>query len=142
MQVGVPDASDIRHESGIMRHESSVPVGIVDMSVSGFTANAMMAGCGETDLGAGESLRSMGSKGKRHSSRQKYDFSAARSEAFEPPGGLPSAGSGFEPDPFSPVGSWIQSSRFIDALGRRLGRRVMILILVVMAALYLLTAFH
>jgi hypothetical protein len=84
----------------------------------------------------------MGSKGKRHSSLQKYDFSAARRRVAEPPGGLPAEGSGFEPDPFSPVGSWIQSSRFIDAIGRRLGRSVMLLIVVIIAALYLLTIFH
>ena len=109
---------------------------------SGIVNDAIMARCGEANVRAEESLRDMGSKGKRHSSRQKYDFSAARREVPEPPGGLPSAGSGYEPDPFSPAGSWIQSSRFINAVGRRLGRRVMFLILVLMAALYLLTVFH
>ena len=38
--------------------------------------------------------------------------------------GLPAIGSGFDPDPFSPAGFWIQRSRFIGGVGRRLGRRV------------------
>jgi hypothetical protein len=65
-----------------------------------------------------------------------YDFNAARRGTAEPPGGLPPAGSGFEADPFSPAGSWIQSSRFLDALARRLGRRSMIVVVVLIALFY------
>jgi len=84
----------------------------------------------------------MSSKDKKRPLRQKYDFDAARRKDPEPPGGLPPESSGFEADPFSPAGAWIQSSRIIEGIGRRLGRRAMILVLVVLAALYLFAAFH
>ncbi len=109
---------------------------------SGTSTNVIMAQRHETFHGIREGSQNMGSKGKRRASRENHDFAAARRNVPEPPGGLPSAGSGYEPDPFSPVGSWIQSSRFIEGVGRRLGRRVMLSILIIMAALYLLVIFH
>lgn len=76
---------------------------------------------------------------KKQVSRYTYDFNAARQRPAEPPGGLPHSGSGFEPDPFSPVGSWLQSARFVDGVRRRVGRGAMVVILIIFALFYVLS---
>jgi hypothetical protein len=84
----------------------------------------------------------MGSQGRKNRSPRTPKPTQRQRNVPEPPGGLPGAGEGYEPDPLSPVGTWIQSSRFIDGLGRRLGRRVMTVILVSIAVLFVFTLIH
>src|SRR5664280_680742 len=48
-----------------------------------------------------EGLTTMGSKGMSERTRQTHEFPRSARNAPEPPGGWPSAGSGYEPDPLS-----------------------------------------
>ncbi len=83
----------------------------------------------------------MGSKGKSHKIRQTHQFPRSTRSAPEPPGGWPSAGSGYEPDPFSPAGSWAQAARFVDALDRRVSRKVTVPLTILLIVLLLLGLF-
>ncbi len=73
----------------------------------------------------------MGSKGKKHI-HVNTPNPAWRTNA-EPPGGLPPAGSGYEADPLSPAGQWMQEARFIEGAGHVLGRRGKIIVVAVVA---------
>ena len=85
----------------------------------------------------------MGSKGKAKSNkvRETYQFPRSTPGAPEPPGGWPASGSGYEPDPFSPAGSWAQAARFVDAVNRRVSRKIAIPLVIVIIVLVLLGAF-
>ncbi len=73
----------------------------------------------------------MGSKGKKQ--RHVASTNSTWRPSPEPPGGLPPAGSGYEADPFSPAGQWMQEARFIEGAGHALGRRGKIIVIVVVA---------
>ena len=83
----------------------------------------------------------MGSKGNSKKVRQTYEFPRSNRGAPEPPGGWPSSGSGYEPDPLSPAGSWAQAARFVDALDRRVSRKVTVPLTILLIVLLLLRFF-
>jgi hypothetical protein len=83
----------------------------------------------------------MGSKEMSKRTRQTHQFPQSERNAPEPPGGWPSAGSGYEPDPFSPAGSWAQAARFVDAVDRRVSRKVTVPLTIILIVLLLLGLF-
>ena len=88
-----------------------------------------------------EGLTTMRSKGMSKRTRQTYEFPRSARNAPEPPGGWPSAGSGYEPDPLSPAGSWVQAARFVDAMDRRVSRKVTVPLTILLIVLLLLGFF-
>ena len=83
----------------------------------------------------------MGSKGKSKKVRETHQFPRSTRATPEPPGGWPSAGSGYEPDPFSPAGSWVQATRFVEAVNRRVSRKITVPLTIVLVVLLLLGFF-
>ena len=83
----------------------------------------------------------MGSEGMSKRTRQTHQFPRSVRNAPEPPGGWPSAGSGYEPDPFSPADSRAQAARFVDAVDRRVSRNVTVPLTILLIVLLLLGFF-
>lgn len=80
----------------------------------------------------------MGSNGRRRR-KERYVFPRSGPNPPTPPGGWPAEGSGYEPDPLSPAGTWLQASKIISALGRRRGRWFVIPIVILGLAVALLS---
>jgi hypothetical protein len=81
--------------------------------------------------------RRVSSKARGNRQRVRHEFRPAGTPPMTPPGGWPAAGSGYEPDPFSPAGSWVQVSRLIGAARGRARWFTIPLVVVVLALVVL-----